>query len=241
MSDTPISPAAAADVEFLLSRHARAIVIFPIAFVATMWLPALFRGGFRFFEIITTENGPVEMPTFFFAAWSAWLAFRYALTLRHHRERAWVWLFYLIFSAGMFFIAGEEIAWGQKFIQFQTPDYWSGINAQHETTLHNLAPLQGHSEYFRLVFCVGCIIGLLAGRVRIFARVAASPLLWSWLAVMTPLVVVDTINDYWAIQPDDRHGRLPVRAAERRDVCAPESGPAVVSVAAAAAVRCRRP
>src|SRR5262249_21170328 len=74
------------------------------------------------------------------------------------------------------------------------------INAQHETTLHNLQPLQGHSEFFRLAFCFGAIVGLLAGRLPVLRRVAVPPLLWAWLALMTPFTIIDTLNDYYPMQ-----------------------------------------
>jgi len=189
-----------------LCEHARAIVVIPFVLVGMLWIPALFPNGFRIFTIITTENGPVEMPTFLLALLATWISFQHALTLRHNHEAWWVWSFYIFFAAGMFFIAGEEIAWGQQFLHFHTPEYWSKINAQHETTLHNVGGLQGHSEYFRLVFCLGCLVGFLAGRFRPLALVAVPPLLWSWLGLMAAFVLLDTSNDFLSIQPDfDRY------------------------------------
>lgn len=39
----------------------------------------------------------------------------------------------------LFFAAfGEEISWGQRIFGWNTPDSWSGMNAQKETNLHNL-------------------------------------------------------------------------------------------------------
>ena len=37
------------------------------------------------------------------------------------------------------YIAGEEISWGQKFFGWDTPEFWKGINLQHETNLHNVS------------------------------------------------------------------------------------------------------
>jgi len=37
-----------------------------------------------------------------------------------------------------FFIAGEEVSWGQKILHFSTPSILSNANAQDETTIHNL-------------------------------------------------------------------------------------------------------
>lgn len=40
-----------------------------------------------------------------------------------------------------FYVAGEEISWGQTFLQWNTPEYWAQINYQKETNLHNTSRL----------------------------------------------------------------------------------------------------
>ena len=35
------------------------------------------------------------------------------------------------------YIAGEEMSWGQHVFQWSTPEYWTAINRQEETNLHN--------------------------------------------------------------------------------------------------------
>jgi len=179
-----------------LSRHACVIVVFPFVATAVLWIPALFgKAGYRLFAMLTHENGPVEIATFLLALLAAWLAWQHARTLWRNREARWTWSFYLLFAVGMFLVAMEEIAWGQQLLRFPTPAFWSELNAQDETTLHNLGSLQGNSEYFRLAFCLGGLVGLLAGRYRPFALIAVSPLLWSWLTIMTAITVLDAAND----------------------------------------------
>ena len=36
-----------------------------------------------------------------------------------------------------FYVAGEEISWGQHILDWTTPDFWSEVNDQQETNLHN--------------------------------------------------------------------------------------------------------
>jgi hypothetical protein len=36
-----------------------------------------------------------------------------------------------------FYIAAEEMSWGQHFFQKDTPEYWAAVNRQQETNLHN--------------------------------------------------------------------------------------------------------
>ncbi len=185
-----------------LSRHTRAIVAFPFVSTVVLWLPALFGyKGYRLFAMVTHENGPVEIATFLLALLAAWLAWQHAGTLRRNREAPWTWSFYILFAVGMFLVAMEEIAWGQQFLRFETPAFWSEINAQRETTLHNVVGLHHHSEYFRLAFCLGGLAGLLVGRFWSFSLIAVSPLLWSWIAIMTGFTVLDVANDYYPIHP----------------------------------------
>lgn len=190
-----------------LSRHARVIVVFPLVATAVLWIPALFgKAGYRLFAMLTHENGPVEIATFLLALLAAGLAWQHARTLWRRREARWAGPVYFFFAVGMFLVAMEEIAWGQHLLRFQTPAFWSEINVQRETTLHNVEGLQGKSEYFRLAFCLGGLVGLLAGRFRRFSLIGVSPLLGSWLAIMTGFTVIDVVNDHYWIQPDfDRY------------------------------------
>ena len=49
---------------------------------------------------------------------------------------AWFW--YLPLAALFFFIAGEEISWGQRIFEWSTPSWIEAHNVQNETTIHNL-------------------------------------------------------------------------------------------------------
>jgi hypothetical protein len=49
--------------------------------------------------------------------------------------------------AGIFFFgAGEEISWGQRLLNIETPEAIKAINEQDELTLHNLNILQGENK-----------------------------------------------------------------------------------------------
>lgn len=48
-------------------------------------------------------------------------------------------LVYLGLAGIFFFVAGEEISWGQRIFHIQTPASIAAINTQHETNIHNLA------------------------------------------------------------------------------------------------------
>lgn len=53
--------------------------------------------------------------------------------------REWTALHRLLLLAAIacVYIAGEEMSWGQHWFRWGTPEYWSEINRQDETNLHN--------------------------------------------------------------------------------------------------------
>ena len=56
-------------------------------------------------------------------------------------RRLVVWIALLTF--GCFYFCGEEMAWGQSYFHWRTPEAYAAHNAQKETTLHNIAPILG--------------------------------------------------------------------------------------------------
>ena len=53
----------------------------------------------------------------------------------------------LLGMALLFFVAaGEEISWGQRIFNIQTPEELKEVNVQQEITFHNLAFFQGESQ-----------------------------------------------------------------------------------------------
>lgn len=63
----------------------------------------------------------------------------------------------VVFALACLYIAGEEMSWGQHFFYWSTPDYWSEINRQDETNLHNVSPWFNHRP--RLVLELGIFAG----------------------------------------------------------------------------------
>lgn len=73
-----------------------------------------------------------------------WLAYKNRQALRTH----WIKLAaYLALALFFFFIAGEEISWGQRIFNIATPESIAEVNAQQETNLHNLDIFE-YSDYF---------------------------------------------------------------------------------------------
>ena len=53
------------------------------------------------------------------------------------RRRPFVLTVTIIAALSCFYIAGEEMTWGQHFFHWNTPEYWAAVNRQEETNLHN--------------------------------------------------------------------------------------------------------
>jgi hypothetical protein len=162
MTDIRRMPAAPPDGEPdrpLATRLRTAIFIAPVAIVIVCLAMCVPPSSRRFYEWLTDENHPVEMLTFILALAAAVMGVRLAIALVRRRQR-FAASFYIVFALGMFFIGMEEISWGQQLFGWQTPPDWGQVNAQGETTLHNLGPFQGHNDILRFAFGFGGLFGL---------------------------------------------------------------------------------
>jgi hypothetical protein len=56
-------------------------------------------------------------------------------------------IFFLLLFISLFFIAGEEISWGQRIFGIETPENYARMNLQEETTIHNLGFFQSKIDY----------------------------------------------------------------------------------------------
>ena len=176
------------------------IVILPVVLMAIFWAGMNTDNVRSTFMWMLQENHPVELLTFIFLLAGGLLGLRLAYQLNMRRERAWVYGFYVFFSLILLLVAMEEVAWGQWFFGFKTPTFFKEINAQGELTLHNIQVLQGHSEYFRLSFGLGGLIGYALGRLKPFYKIAPSILLLPWFIVIVGHAGLDLYNDYFPIQ-----------------------------------------
>ncbi|MDD5323236.1 MAG: hypothetical protein PHD43_22020 [Methylococcales bacterium] len=147
------------------------------------------------------ENHPVELLTFVFALTGGIFGLALARRARKQGEKTLVVNFYIFFSVALIFIAMEEVAWGQKFFEFDTPTAWRAINLQGETTLHNVMGLQGHSEILRLIFGLGGLVGVCLSFHLYFQKIGAPVILLSWFLIITFHAAVDVYNDFFPIEP----------------------------------------
>lgn len=125
------------------------LIVFPIFWIGH-------HGLLGFPAWIWAEDGPLEYLTVLLLIVSgalALVAWRRDRAQLEKAERVLLWLFAL----GLFFLAAEEISWGQRIIGLETPPALAERNVQGEINLHNLTV--GWNEVFRMV--VACLLSAL--------------------------------------------------------------------------------
>jgi hypothetical protein len=91
----------------------------------------------RLYRVLVREDALLEWCQV--GAWLIALGASALLTRRTHgRERiAWI-----AFALGSLAAAGEELSWGQRLLDFDTPGAFRDADKQEEATLHNLDSLE---------------------------------------------------------------------------------------------------
>jgi len=111
-----------------------------------------------------SENGPHEtlqmlyiVPAFLLAVWML-----FKIDWARQKD---IGLVVAIAAMGSFYIAGEEISWGQHVIDWTTPEFWAAVNDQNETNLHNTSAWLDQKP--RLLLFIGIITaGILIPALR---------------------------------------------------------------------------
>lgn len=126
---------------------AEVLFILPLVGAVGIVLLRADSGAYRF---VTDEDRVLEWPQFFGFAAAALLACLCAWRL-HRSGQPVLAAAYLAFGIGCFFVAGEEIAWGQRVIGYGTPERLEEINEQKETTVHNIDLVQHFTNIMYLI------------------------------------------------------------------------------------------
>jgi hypothetical protein len=143
--------------------------------------------------IATGEHHPVEMLSFVFDLLAGILGLALVWQAKKRGDGLFVVGFYALFSIGMLFLAGEEVAWGQWIVGFDalpTPSWMYEMNDQGEITLHNMGSNAGKGgDLFRQAWGLGGILGVFLGVWRYsrqrFRKVAVPVILLPWFLVIT--------------------------------------------------------
>jgi hypothetical protein len=90
------------------------------------------------YRLLVIEDGLLEFLQFFLYIISAFTAFKIFLHFKKIPKKKVYAICFLFLSAGLVFVAFEEISWGQRLLGIETPETIAEINAQEELTIHNL-------------------------------------------------------------------------------------------------------
>jgi hypothetical protein len=116
-------------------RAVAAILLAPFAIMLAGGLSALLGKGT--YKWVTGEDGVAETLQVMFYALSLLLAVGIVGRLLRGGRQGIACL-YALLALGLFFLVGEELAWGQRIFGWSTPEPLEAINKQGETTLHNI-------------------------------------------------------------------------------------------------------
>lgn len=100
-----------------------------------------------------TEGGPIETLQFVFMVMACFLALYLMVTAKQPFMKIWL----AILLAGSIYIAGEEVSWGQHLFGWYTPEFWTSINDQNETNLHNTSSWLDQKP--RAILTVAMVVG----------------------------------------------------------------------------------
>ena len=133
----------------------RALALFPFLALATFLPYRLQVTDLDAYARRVAEGSLVEWLSFLFLLFAGVL-----LLLGGWRERACGGGRILLgMGAASLLIAMEEMSWGQTLFHWDTPELFNQSNVQHETNLHNLAPI--HSSIWTITAAVFCLLTLL--------------------------------------------------------------------------------
>ena len=92
------------------------------------------------------EGGILEYLQALILFTSAWVSWLISKDLWKHLGMRYHGVIYGVIAFGMLFVGLEEIAWGQVLFGWKTPENIAAVNAQNQTTLHNLEFFQNHLD-----------------------------------------------------------------------------------------------
>ena len=137
------------------------LVIALLPLISCAAIIGLRNTNFGIFSRLFTEDGLFEYLTSAIYFGAAAIAIVIALAFMH-KGRFMLAAAYSLLTLGLFFVAGEEISWGQRILNIETPPAIIESNTQQELTIHNLEPIQRklHGTYI-FVGAYGAFLWLL--------------------------------------------------------------------------------
>jgi hypothetical protein len=176
----------------------------PVKPILWLWLPLIWLAFQLAIEITLTphtlaiihsENGPHELVQFFVMAVAFGVACRVLMTMDRGANR-WMTAWIVIAAICSFYVAGEEMSWGQTVMHWATPSEWATLNDQDETNLHNTSSWLDQKP--RALLEIGTMVGGLL--IPLLRRVKSQWLPARFTAIYPADNVVITAAIYAAIK-----------------------------------------
>lgn len=169
-----------------------------------------FLSGDMYNKYFAGEDGVVELLTPVVLIPAIVIGMMLMLQMRQYlptnNSRIWLGLVTL----GAFYMAGEEVSWGQWLFYWDTPETFTAINDQNETNLHNTNSLFDQKPRLLLELWV------LAGAIRAWYMSfkekhddISTTAYWfwpslplAWTGLLSALVMMpERMTDWWGIEP----------------------------------------
>ena len=131
------------------------VLIFPIIlFISFLLTKILFNSTYN---ILVREDGLFEYSQAFLYFFSFILGIK--IFLQFYKKKLMLnTVLYFILSLTLLFVCLEEISWGQRIFDINTPVYFNELNTQKEISFHNLKIIQPHlHEFYIFVGLYGTI------------------------------------------------------------------------------------
>lgn len=106
--------------------------------------------------VMHTENAPHEIAQWVIIGGALAVALAALLKINPRKDK-WLFAWVSVAALSCFYVMGEEISWGQHFLNWDTPEYWRNVNDQHETNLHNTSSWLDQKP--RLLLFIGIVMG----------------------------------------------------------------------------------
>ena len=161
---------------------------------------------------IVREDGLIEYSTAFLFLAAAGLSAHLSIKLPEKRRK----VAHMVLALGFFLCFGEEISWGQRIFNFDTPELVQSFNVQGEVNIHNSFGYSADHIFIAGVFVYGAIIPLLAYRYNFIHRlfdISGLPLASLGLAIGFLLASLLHSWTVYTVFPE-----TPLRMAEAREL-----------------------
>lgn len=172
---------------FYLSKNKIKLFLFFLPLFLYLLAFFVYLRNNQLFRVLVEDDHLVEYSQFLLLIFSSLISFLLG-KYWWKKEKILAILFFLL-ALGCFFVAGEEISWGQRIFNIETPQQLAEKNMQQELTVHNIGVL------FSLVYRAYMFIGLLGSTAWFFLKIIRK-----FLSEKIKLILSNIIPD-WYLAP----------------------------------------